>query len=152
MVLIDSQKLIRCYVSNSDGIPTVRFIEVEVFKLWQYMITHKHGLTISDISLCLWVNETEFKEKEELYKRSGGVEPVHRLVVSIFDNRNGFFHVTSRYVLDQDVNKVRGILLSHIPNRFDNKDSFEVETYPGKAIEKEKIASLNEIILGLSNE
>jgi hypothetical protein len=116
------------------------------------MITRKHGLTISELSLCLWVNEAEFKEKEELYTRGGVVEPVHRIVVSIFDNKNGFFHVTSRYVLDQDVNKVRGILLSHIPNKFDNEDSFEVETYPGKAIEKEKISDLNEIVLGLSNE
>ena len=102
MVLIDSQKLIRCSVSSQDGIPTARFIEVEVFKLWHYMMKNKHGLVVSDISLCLWVNEEEFKQKEELYARSGEVDSVHRIVISIFDSKNGFSHMTSRYVLMQN--------------------------------------------------
>ncbi len=152
MVPIDSQKLIRCNVSSVNGVPTVRFIEFEVFKLWQYMMLNKHKLTISDISLCLWVNEIEFKQKEELYTRSGEIESVHRIAVSIFDSKNGFSHVSSRYALDQDVNKVRGLLLSHIPDSFTVKKSFEVEIYPGKVIEKGKISGLNEIVLGLSNE
>lgn len=151
MVLVDSQKLMRCYVSGADGIPTVRFIEFEVFKLWYYMMTNKHGLSVSELSLCLWVNEDEFKQKEKLYARSGEVETVHRIVVSIFDRKNGFSHMTCRYVLDYDVNKVRSILLSHMPKNFVNKDSFEVETFPGKVIDKGKITNMNEIILGLSS-
>ena len=152
MVLIDSQKLIRCSVSSQDGIPTARFIEVEVFKLWHYMMKNKHGLGISDISLCLWVNEEEFKQKEELYTRSGKVDSVHRIVISIFDSRNGFSHMTSRYVLDQDVNKVKSILLSHMPKNFVNSESSEVETFPGRVIDKGKISNMDEIILGLSSE
>ncbi|MCK4951074.1 MAG: hypothetical protein KAS48_04590 [Gammaproteobacteria bacterium] len=151
MVPIDSQKLIRCSVSSQDGIPTTRFIEVEVFKLWHYMMTNKHGLSVSGLSLCLWVNEEEFRQKEKLYTKSGEVETVHRIVVAIFDSKNGFSHMTSRYALDHDVNKVKSILLSHMPKNFANKESFEVETFPGRVIEKGKISSMNEIILGLSN-
>ena len=152
MVLIDSQKLIRCYVTNLDGIPTARFIEVEVFKLWRYMMTNKHGLSISRMSLCLWVNEEEFKQKEKLYTRSGEVETVHRIVISIFDSKNGFSHMTCRYALDQDVNKVKSILMSHMPGKFINRESLEIEAFPGRVIDKGKILSMDDIILGLSND
>ena len=152
MVQIDSQKLIRCHVSSTGGVPSARFIEFEVFKLWQYMMTTKHNLDITDISLCLWVNEAEFKQKEELYMRSGGIESVHRIAVSIFDSNNGFSHETNRYALDQDVNKVKGLLQSHIPDNLAADGSFEIEIYPGKLIERGKISGLNEIVLGLSNE
>lgn len=151
MVPIDSKKLIRCSVSNQDGIPTTRFIEVEVFKLWHYMMKSKHGLGVSDISLCLWVNEDEFKQKEKLYIRSGEVDPVHRIVISIYDSKNGFSHMTCRYALDQDVNKVKSILLSHMPKNFVSKESFEVETFPGRVINKGKVSSMDEIVLGLSS-
>ena len=64
MVQIDSQKLIRCHVSSAGGVPSARFIEFEVFKLWQYMMTTKHNLDITDISLCLWVMKLNLSRKK----------------------------------------------------------------------------------------
>jgi hypothetical protein len=147
-----SQKLIRCFLSSPGGSETVRFVEFELFKLWQYMMTTKHGFQISDMTLCLWVNEQQFQEKESLYSRSGEIQDVSRIVVSIYDKENGFTHVTNRYVPVEETDRMRGVLLTHAPTDLVNSNQFEIETFSGKIIEKNKVSGLSEISLGLSND
>lgn len=145
-----STKLIRCNVSNQDGTGSTRYIEFDVFKFWQYMMGHKHGLKVTDLSLCLWVDNADYKQKEDIYVRSGTITSVSQIIVSIFDRKNGFSHTSSRFVPEKDVDKVREILMSHIPEDVAKSEDFEINTYAGKSIEKNKISRLDEIVLGLS--
>ena len=147
-----SQKLIRCVLLNQDNVATVRFVEYEVFNLWRYMMTNKYGFTISEMSLCMWISEGQYIQKEDVYARSGDIEPVSRIVFTIFDPRNGFSHTTSRFVLEPETEEVRSILVSHIPDKILSSEFVEVDTYPGVSIETSKISELDEVILGLSCE
>ena len=115
MADIASQKLIRCLLSSPEGSETVRYIKFELFKLWQYMMITKHGFQISDMTLCLWVNEQQFQEKESLYSRSGEIQDVSRIVVSIYDKENGFTHIPNRYVPVEETERMRGELLTPAP-------------------------------------
>ena len=115
MADIASQKLIRCLLSSPEGSETVRYIKFELFKLWQYMMITKHGFQISDMTLCLWVNEQQFQEKESLYSRSGEIQDVSRIVVSIYNKKNGFTHITNRHVPVEETERMRGVLLTHAP-------------------------------------
>ena len=148
----NSQKLIRCVLRNQDNVATVRFIEYEVFNLWRYMMTHKYGFTISEMSLCMWISESQYIQKEDIYARSGEIEPVSRIVVSIFDSRNGFSHTTSRFTLESETDEIRSIIVSHIPDDIVSSEFVEIDTYPGVSIETSKISELDEVIMGLSCE
>ena len=147
-----STKLLRCKVAGHDGSASTRYIEFEVFKFWQYMMVHKHGFEISDMSLCLWVDDADYMQKEEIYIRVGEVASVSKIVVSIFDRNNGFTHTSSRFVPETDAEKIRNILMTHIPDDVAKSDDFEILTYSGKSVEKNKISRLDEIVIGLSCE
>ena len=147
-----STKLIRCKVSRQDGSTSTRYIEFEVFKFWQFMMIQKHGFEITDMSLCLWVDDADYKQKEEIYVRVGEVASVCKIVVSIYDSNNGFTHTSSRFVPEADVEIIREVLMSHIPDDVAKSEGFEINTYSGKSVERNKITRLDEIVIGLSCE
>lgn len=49
----ESQKLIRCTVRNEQSIKSERYIPLESFRLWTYQMSHKHGMEVEDVYLCL---------------------------------------------------------------------------------------------------
>lgn len=148
----ENQKLIRCQLSSPSGTTQTRFIEFELFKLWQYMMQTKHGFDISDLTMSLWVSEQDYQSKQSLYDRSGDIISVDRLTVSIFDQRNGFTHVTHRFAHRDDTDQVKSILLSHVPEALIQSDDFTLEISQGRTIEKGPISGMSEISLGLSND
>jgi hypothetical protein len=148
----ENQKLNRCGLTPAEGRTQTRFVEFELFKLWQYMMQSKHGMHVSDLAMCLWVNEQDFLAKQSLYERSGNIEPVNKLTVSIFDERNGFTHITNRFALQSDTEQVKAVLLSHVPDSLESSDNFTLTLTPGRAIERGAISGLSEISLGLSND
>lgn len=147
-----STKIIQCKVARQDGSTSTRYVEFDVFKFWQYMMIHKHGFEITDMSLCLWVDDADFKQKEDIYVRAGSVVSVCKIVVSIYDSNNGFTHTSDRFVPEKNAEKIRNILMSHISEDVAKSDGFEIVTYAGKSIERNKISRLDEIVLGLSCE
>lgn len=148
---MDSRKLIRCTVVNRDGVASVRFVELEYFRLWEYMMSHKHGLKVRDISLSLWVTAEDFTRRNGIYLSAGEVENVNRFVVSVFDEANGYSHTVSRYAVARETEAMRSALLSHVPNDLQNSDRFELSVHPGFCIEREKTPDLNRFVLGLSH-
>ena len=149
---MNSQKLIRCVLLNKEGLASVRFIEYELFNLWRYMMIHKYGFKISEMSLCMWISEGQYLQKEEIYAHSGEIEAVTRIVVSVYDSRYGFSQDTSRFVLEHETTKVCEILKSHIPDDMVENNFVEIRGYPGVSIETSKISRLDEVVLGLSCE
>lgn len=128
------EKLIRCNVVNRYNEESIRFIEFNNFKLWEYLMTNKHGIKIGSMSLCLWISEEEFKENESLYLRSGEVELVNRVVVDLFNEEYGFSNAITRFVRDTETEQIIKILTSHIPEDLINTDICQVDTYSGYSI------------------
>ena len=148
----ENQKLIRCKLTGTGGQAQTRLVEFELFKLWQFMMQSKHSFDVSDLTMCLWVNEADFKAKQNLYERSGELLAVDKITVSIFDQRNGFTHVTNRFALTDDTDHVKQILLSHVPKTLVDSKDFTLDIMAGQTIEKGPISGLSEISLGLSND
>jgi hypothetical protein len=147
----DNQKLIRCQLSRGGAIQT-RFIEFELFKLWQYMIQSKHGFEVSDLTMCLWLTKDEFMSRVNLYERIGDVESVTRLTVTIFDERHGFTHVSHRYAPEAEAETVQNVLLSHVPESVSSSKNFALSVTEGRTVVKGQVSGLSEISLGLSND
>ena len=128
------EKLIRCNVVNRYNEQSIRFIEFNNFKLWEYLMTNKHSIKIGNMSLCLWISDEEFKENESLYLRSGEVEPVNRVVLDLFNEEYGFSNAITRFVRDVETEQVIKILTSHIPADLVDTDACQVDIYPGYSI------------------
>ena len=148
----DYQKLIRCHLARAGSAQQNRFIEFELFKLWQHMMQTKHGFAVSDLTMCLWVPVDEFNTRAKLYERIGAVDEVTRLTITIFDERHGFTHVSHRYAEAAEANTVQGVLLSHIPDSVTQSQHFELTVSEGRTVEKGQVSGFSEISLGLSND
>lgn len=144
------RKLIRCNVLNPFNVPSVRFVDLESFKLWEYMMQHKHGIKVVSASLCLWVNESTYFANEALYSRAGDVEQVNQIVVTIFDDVHHYMYRVYRYALAVDSERVKDIILSHTARELTDSDRLEVTVDPGYCIEKQKTKDMNQFVLGLT--
>lgn len=146
-----SQKLLCCSVINKKQEKSERFVELERFKLWSYMMFHKHGLRIGDLSLWLWLLEKDYLAREELYLRSPEIIKVNKLAVFLFDEKNGFSHVIHRFSRKSDTEILTNILISHIAEDIVASGNYEVTVHKGYCI-KNETKPVDEIILGLSDK
>lgn len=141
MALPDSQRqlLIRCEVTNRDGDPSVRFVEHNLFRLWQYMMANKHGLVVHGLSVSLWFPEPEWDAQDELLKSSCPVEPVHRIGLAIYDRATGLINTMQRYVPAADSELVKDLLLQRIPHEVRSDGDFVMELEAGRAVIREDV-------------
>ena len=132
---LHSQKLMRCQVANRYQEGSVRFVELEAFKLWEYLMTTKHGMRIGEPTLCLWLNVDDYAEHAEVFERAGEVEPVNRIVVDLFDAEYGFSQTTTRYARAGESDRVIEILRSHIPTDLCNSDACQITVIEGRVVQ-----------------
>ena len=129
-----SQKLMRCEVVNRYREGSVRFVELDAFKLWQYLMTHKHGLRIGETTLCQWIDAGEYAASANLFDRAGGVEAVDRIVVELFDAEYGFSQTIMRYARSGETEQVVAILRSHIPAELCDSDACQITVVEGRVV------------------
>lgn len=133
------QLLVRCEVTNRDGDPSVRFVEHNLFRLWQYMMGNKHGLVVHGLSVSLWFPDSEWHAQDELVKTSGPVEPVHRIGLAIYDRATGMINTMQRYVPAADVDLVKDLLLQRIPQEVRADGDYVMEVETGRAVIREDV-------------
>ena len=147
----ESQKLVRCNVVNRYNEASVRLVEIDAFKLWEYLMTHKHGLQISNPSLCLWVSQSEYEENEAIFDRAGEVEAVDRILVDLFDEEYGFSQTSVRYARSGETSHLVEILKSHVPEALRNSEACSVEVVPGQVVQQWHSQASRPMILGLES-
>lgn len=145
-----THKLILCNVRNAKGESSVRLVELEAFKLWRYMMKKAHGIDVDNVELGLWMEQHTYHEKEALYSRSGRVEEVDRIVLSIYDARNGFCESIVRFARSHETNRVREVLLSHVADTVKQSGGVEVDIHKGYCLVK--ISNEQQLNLGLAGD
>jgi len=147
----ETTKLIRCHLVNTYKEQTVRLIEFENFRLWEYLMTNKHGAIINNISLTLWINEDNFKANEELYSRTGDAEEVNRIIVDLYDEEYGFTTAITRFVRSSETDQVKDILSSHIPKELSISNDCHIQVIKGFSITQPHHPSKRPMIMGLED-
>ncbi|MGB5613709.1 MAG: hypothetical protein WBM63_18225 [Sedimenticolaceae bacterium] len=145
----ESQKLVRCQVANRYREASIRFIEIDAFKLWEYLMTTKHGLKVGEPSLCLWVADSEYGRNANVFEHAGEVEPVDRIVVDLFDHEYGFSQTTSRYASRPETDRVVQILRSHIPADLCNSEACDIRVVKGQVVRHAHPKANRNILMGL---
>jgi|TARA_B100002003_G_scaffold238369_1_gene256501 hypothetical protein len=133
--------LTKCVTIDKNGKERPRYVEFENFRLWEYLVTHKHGLKIEREVTCIWLSEEEFSKNESIHYHSGEVEPVNRLVISIFDESVGYCSVTERFTHKSDSLKQLDVLNSHFSKLGIPPEAIESTVVPGYSIERQQSAT-----------
>lgn len=133
------QLLVRCEITNRDGDPGVRFVEHNVFRLWQYMMANKHGLVVHGLSVSLWLPEQEWQAQGQIFQRAGSIEAVHRISFAIYERATGLCNTMQRYVPADDVDTVKDLLLQRIPQEVRTEGDFAMEIEAGRAVIRDDI-------------
>jgi hypothetical protein len=110
-----SQKLVRCHIrprgNPGDGSP--RFIPLEIFGLWEYLMTHKHDFEVLGPRASLWLDMEDSPEtaySEQQYER------VTEVTAFVYSNRDEMFTRACRYFRSDECDALKPIFLSHYQN------------------------------------
>lgn len=121
---MESMKMIRCFLGkptprpeSADGAPperSVRFIPLEEFELWKFMMENKHGLSVSDASVSVWVDQEEFDRLRAVYARAATLLKVRKLSFFAYSEEDSIDYQATRFVAQDECEKVKEIILGHL--------------------------------------
>jgi hypothetical protein len=107
-----SQKLVRCVVrpraSRGDG--SSRYVPLEIFGLWEYMMATKHGFEVIDPCASLWL---DMEDSPEAAYDENQYERVTEITAFVYSGRDSMFTRACRYFPTGECNRLRPIFLSH---------------------------------------
>ncbi len=128
--------LVRCEVINRDDVASVRFVEQDHFRLWQYMMANKHNLIVQGAAPCLWLPEAEYTANSTMFESAGACEAVTRLTFAIYDHYSGLCNTLQRFVPLAETEQVSELLLRRISPDIGGSDDFVMEQQRGYAVIK----------------
>ncbi len=107
-----SQKLVRCEIRKpeSTGAATVRFVPLEIFGLWEFLMRNKHRFEITRSVASLWIDVDEAPEAaygENQYERVTEVQLLR------YSDQDGMFSRVSRYFPTPEYPVLKELLLRH---------------------------------------
>lgn len=126
-----SRKIIKCNVSRLGQSPTAKYIEIEVFKPWAYIMFHRHGLTVSDMSLHLWVDIEEYESRKIIYDKLDQPEAVDRIQLLLSCETSNACHAVVRFSAHEEIETIKEIMLSHLCEEIRSSQSYQFIITPG---------------------
>ena len=145
----ENYKLVRCEVLNRYNETSTRFVVLEAFKLWEYLMQQKHGLRVGKPELCLWLDNEAYERGAAVFDRAGKVEPVNRIAVDLFDTEYGFSQTITRFTRASETIQLLEILRSHIPAPLNDSDACTITVTDGQAVQKWHPNARRNILTGL---
>lgn len=147
----ESEKLIRCQAINPFGEAMVRFVDLEYFSLWEYMMTTRHHYRITDYGLCLWIPQDEYERAPQVYSHGRELEAVERFDIRIFDDVHHYTYSVSRFAPATEAQAYKEALLSHVPPEVRSGELFSLDQSSGYCIHTAHTRESDQFILGLYN-
>jgi hypothetical protein len=111
-----TEKIVKCFVQKKDdpdGSKTSRFVPLDIFELWKFLMEVKHNFHVSGGVTSLWFERNAASESSY-----AGIEyePVTQVEIFYFCDSDGMLHQQIRYFPaadEQAYEKVRAAFLSH---------------------------------------
>ena len=110
-----SQKLVRCEIrrNGAERDEQVRYVPLEIYGLWEYLMTRRHGFEVGAVRASLWLDAEETPEsayEEHQYER------VTEVSVFLYSGRDDMFTRVCRYFPSGECQALKRIFLSHYPS------------------------------------
>lgn len=145
-------RLVRCLVVNAAGQLGFRYVELDHYKLWEYLVLREHRLTVRQAWLVLWCPEAEFQHHASTFEHAGDVERVDRIHIDIFDAHHHYTLGIDRYARQADIPYVRDILLKHMSADQSRNGQWQLAHIPGRGVITSQIDPAHPAVLGLTGE
>ena len=109
-----SQKLVRCAIRRhgSPGAGSPRYIPLEIFGLWEYLISTKHGFDVLAPRASLWL---DVEDAPEAAYEASEFDRVTEVTLFVYSERDDMFTRVCRYFPSRDCETLKKIVLSHYP-------------------------------------
>lgn len=146
----DKEKLVQCWMENPKGEGRYRFVEMENFRLWEYLVTTKHGMTVTAPTICLWISDNHFQRNQALFRHSGEVSGVDRVMIERYDPNYKFCNLIHRYCLTQETKDLMALLKKHITEQGADSGDWEMSVTQGWGIEPNAGELLEPVALGIA--
>ncbi|MBI5837373.1 MAG: hypothetical protein HZB25_09020 [Candidatus Eisenbacteria bacterium] len=105
-----SQKLVRCEVSSGRSAPSSRYIPMEIFGLWEYLMVHKHGFEVRNCGASLWL---DLEESPEVAYSQNTFDRVTEVTLYVYSDTDGMVTRVCRYFPTEHYPELKRIFLSH---------------------------------------
>ncbi len=106
-----SQKLVRCEIRPRKGsAATSRYIPLEIFGLWEYLMTSKHNFEVSAPSASVWL---DMEDSPETAYHDHQFERVTEVTAFVYSARDDMFTRACRYFRSDECERLKPIFLSH---------------------------------------
>ena len=107
-----SQKLVRCEIRRPDAVgePTVRYVPLEIFGLWEFLMRTKHRFEVTRSVASLWI---DVNETPEAAYGENQYEPVTEVELLRYSEHDGMFSRISRYFPTGEYPALKDLLLRH---------------------------------------
>jgi hypothetical protein len=132
-----SQKLVRCAIrrrgSSEPGSP--RFVPLEIYGLWEYLMSTKHDFEVVDPRASLWL---DMEDSPDAAYSESQYERVTEVTVFVYSGRDDMFTRMCRYFPSSDCEMVKRIFLSHY-DREEGKVKPQIRERSGIWIHREPV-------------
>jgi hypothetical protein len=105
-----SQKLVRCEVKSTASPASARYIPMEIYGLWEYLMVHKHGFDVRNCGASLWI---DVEESPEVAYSESSYERVTEVTLFVYSEQDGMFTRVCRYFPTEHYPELKRIFLSH---------------------------------------
>ena len=146
----DREKLVQCWLINPQGEGRYRFLELYTFRLWEYLVTTKHGMRVESPTMRLWVPNEVYRYYEDLYSHAGNVASIDRVTIERYDPHYGFSHPIHRYTLAEDTEALVEHLEGHLSEQGIESGDWDLTVLPGYGIEPDVDELVEPVALGLT--
>jgi hypothetical protein len=107
-----SQKIMRCEIRRAGGVgpATERFVPLEIFGLWEHLMSHRHGFEVLNARASLWL---DMEDSPESAYGEAQFERVTEVTAFVYSERDGMFTRARRYFASDRCEELKRIFLSH---------------------------------------
>lgn len=135
-----TEKIVKCLVRNKDdkdAPPTSRYVPLEIFNLWKFLMEERHSFDISGPVTSLWFEKGAASESSY-----AGIEyePVNQVELFYFSDNDGMLHQEVRYFPSSDpagYNRIKEAFAAHYRDgRSSNNGEPKMNENPGVWIKR----------------
>ncbi|MFH0924227.1 MAG: hypothetical protein V1872_01120 [bacterium] len=109
-------KIFKCCVKGNNDREQIRFVPATEYNLWNYLMKNKHKIEVMKKEPMLWVNESEFKQKENIYSCMNH-EKVIKITIYLFSMDEEITIPAIRFFADDDYLQLKPIVMSHFQEK-----------------------------------
>jgi hypothetical protein len=133
---MSSQKLVRCELRRRGSPHTqVRFVPLEIFGLWEHLMTSKHQFEVVTPRASLWL---DMEDSPDAAYGADQYERVTEVTAYVYSDRDEMFTRARRYFPAQEAAALKGIFLSHYQTD-DGRIQTQVHERQGIWIHRDKV-------------